>query len=178
MKRYEVVVDGKAHSVTLVPPVVERSKIRATINGREVVAKFSRSTKAELGGTLYVEGRAFHVDLNAMRDASSATVLVDGRPFIVKLRGLRVAPLRREGSVSFARPITVPHGVVVAPIPGRVMSVRVSRGESVRAGQTLVMLEAMKMENEISAPRQGVVRDIWVAEGATVKKDQRLLEIS
>jgi len=178
LRRYEVTVDGKAHSVTLLPSVVERSKIYATIDGREVMAKFSASTKAEHGGTLYVEGRGFHIDLSAVRDNSSAVVLVDGRPFSIKLRELRVPPLQREAPPSFARPTAISHGVIVAPIPGRVMSVRVSKGESVRAGQTLVMLEAMKMENEIFAPKPGIVREVWATEGATVKKDQRLLEIS
>ncbi|WP_455285958.1 biotin/lipoyl-containing protein [[Eubacterium] cellulosolvens] len=63
-------------------------------------------------------------------------------------------------------------------MPGRVMSLRVREGDSVRVGQPLLMLEAMKMENEITASVAGTVRKVWVTEGTTVKKDQGLLEIS
>jgi acetyl/propionyl-CoA carboxylase alpha subunit len=74
--------------------------------------------------------------------------------------------------------ITVSRGAMLAPIPGKVTSLRVREGDSVRVGQPLFMLEAMKMENEITASVAGTVRKVWVTEGTTVKKDQRLLEIS
>lgn len=55
-----------------------------------------------------------------------------------------------------------------APMPGNILDIRVSQGEAVKAGQTLVILEAMKMENEIVAPRDGVVNQITTSKGATV----------
>ena len=53
-------------------------------------------------------------------------------------------------------------------MPGNILDIRVSQGEAVKAGQTLVILEAMKMENEIVAPRDGVVNQITTSKGATV----------
>jgi biotin carboxyl carrier protein len=58
---------------------------------------------------------------------------------------------------------------VSAPMPGRVVKVLVSPGESVAARQPVVVVEAMKMENELRAPRAGTVREIRAAEGASVE---------
>ena len=57
---------------------------------------------------------------------------------------------------------------ITAPILGTVLSVKVKVGDKVKAGDTLLTIEAMKMENEILAPRDGVVKEIKVSEGKTV----------
>mgnify|MGYP001105404161 CR=1 FL=1 len=178
MSRYEITVDGKAHSVSLDSPIVEGSKIRARIDGIEVTAAFSFHSRAEPSGILRVQNRNFHIDLGGMRDPSSPTIRIDGRNAVVELRSLPIQPPQEKQVPSLAKPTTVAHGVIVAPIPGRVMSVRVRKGDPVKSGQPLLLLEAMKMENEINATEAGTVRDVWVTEGAGVKKGERLLEIS
>ena len=57
---------------------------------------------------------------------------------------------------------------VVSPMPGNILGVNVSVGQSVKSGTVLVILEAMKMENEILAPADGVIREVRVAKGAAV----------
>lgn len=178
MRRYEITIDGKAHSISLDSSAAEGSKIHARIDGREMVAVFSRPSKTEPSGILRVGNRTFHIDLSAMRDPASPTVRVDGRPFVVRLRELAIQLSQKGQVLNSAKAVAVSRGVIVAPMPGRVMSVRVRKGDTVKTGQSLLMLEAMKMENEIVAPNAGTVREVWVAEGTTVKKDQRLLEIS
>lgn len=68
-------------------------------------------------------------------------------------------------------------GVVTTGMPGRVVKVLVAEGDAVTAGQGLVILEAMKMENEVRAPRDGVVDRLGVAEGDAVEAGSTLLEI-
>ena len=58
---------------------------------------------------------------------------------------------------------------ITAPMPGNILSIKVSQGEQVKAGQILLILEAMKMENEIVAPRDGVVAQIVTSKGAVVE---------
>ena len=60
---------------------------------------------------------------------------------------------------------------VKAPMPGNILKVAVSAGESVKEGELLVVLEAMKMENEIMAPKSGTVAQVLVQKGATVDTD-------
>ena len=58
---------------------------------------------------------------------------------------------------------------IIAPMPGKILSVKAKAGENVTKGQVLAVLEAMKMENEIVAPQDGVVATIETSEGASVE---------
>lgn len=66
---------------------------------------------------------------------------------------------------------------LAAPMPGQVRAVNVSEGDSVTKGQTLLVLEAMKMEIRIQAPRDGMVMKLLVQQGQTVEREQILIEI-
>ena len=64
---------------------------------------------------------------------------------------------------------------VTSPMPGSILEIKVSAGEAVKAGQVLLLLEAMKMENEIVAPRAAVVASVAVKKGDTVDTDDTLV---
>ncbi|MBO6040712.1 MAG: biotin/lipoyl-binding protein [Oscillospiraceae bacterium] len=66
---------------------------------------------------------------------------------------------------------------VDSPLPGNVLDVKVAVGQAVKAGQVLVIIEAMKMENEVAAPCDGVVKQIVAAKGAVVATGDALLVI-
>jgi len=66
---------------------------------------------------------------------------------------------------------------IVAPMPGKIIAIKVSPGQKIKAGDSVLILEAMKMEQEIKSPLSGTVRDILVKEGETVKKEQALLSV-
>lgn len=68
--------------------------------------------------------------------------------------------------------------LVVSPMPGRVLKVLVAEGASVSAGTPVVVIEAMKMENELVAARAGVVKRVLVRAGDAVERDAPLLEIA
>jgi biotin carboxyl carrier protein len=87
---------------------------------------------------------------------------------------LRTAAQRLRGQSAAAGS----DGRVVAPMPGRVVKLLVAPGTAVEARQGVVVIEAMKMENELRAPRAGVVREVRVAEGASVDAQAVLLVIN
>jgi 3-methylcrotonyl-CoA carboxylase alpha subunit len=68
-------------------------------------------------------------------------------------------------------------GELTAPMPGQVRAVNVSEGNAVTKGQTLLVLEAMKMEIRVHAPQDGVVKKLFVKQGQTVEREQILIEI-
>lgn len=68
-------------------------------------------------------------------------------------------------------------GSTVAPMPGTILKVCANVGDTVKAGDSIVVLEAMKMENDITAPKDGVVKTIAVTKGQTVAKGDVLFEV-
>lgn len=64
---------------------------------------------------------------------------------------------------------------VIAPMPGNILAVNISAGQSVKQGEVLVVLEAMKMENEILAPSDGVIKQVLVSKGNVVNTDDVLV---
>lgn len=99
-------------------------------------------------------------------------VLLRGRLFSGEVLDERAQLLRsqRVGAVSDSGELSIK-----APMPGLVVSIPVSEGQSVSAGQTVIVLESMKMQNELKAPREGVVQRISVQAGQSVEQGKLLV---
>ena len=67
--------------------------------------------------------------------------------------------------------------VVAAPLPGNIFAIKVKEGDAVKSGDVLIIIEAMKMENEVCAPSDGVVKQIAVSKGAMVATGDTLVVI-
>ena len=94
------------------------------------------------------------------------------------------APAQETASASAPAPAAsvpaAPSGsasAVVAPMPGNINAVKVATGQAVKKGDVLVILEAMKMENEIVAPKDGKIGQVFVQKGATVSTGAPLVEV-
>jgi biotin carboxyl carrier protein len=133
--------------------------------------------------TVTVNGRTHDVELIEQRgsfvrfETGGTTYEVDISPQLV-LRERSGAPV---GGVA-PRPAAKPKqakaaGDVVAPMPGIIVSVGVSVGQTVTTGQSLLVMEAMKMENNITATGAGVVKEILVKPGQQVENGQLLIKL-
>ena len=88
------------------------------------------------------------------------------------------APAAAPVAAAPAAPTAVAAGeVVAAPMPGNILAVNVSQGQAVKAGDVLVILEAMKMENEICAPKDGTVTQVVTSKGSVVDTGAPLVVI-
>lgn len=87
------------------------------------------------------------------------------------------APQPAVPNLSAATPAAGGNGQVTAPMPGVIKGVKVQPGDRVEAGQVLVILEAMKMENEIAARQAGTVKEVLVSEGQNVGMNEVLVVI-
>ena len=151
-----------------------------------------------------IDDQTFEIEAAVFpQNESTFTVMVDGKPVSVLIPELEAAFAEMEWMVVDGRPYEVTFhpnldwikaygglhtlevhdmaatdGRVKAPIPGLITRVMVATGQAVKAGQPLLILEAMKMENEIRAPRAGVVRALPVKVNQSVLREQVLVEIS
>ena len=88
------------------------------------------------------------------------------------------APAAAPAAAAPAAPVVTGSGEAVnAPMPGNILKVNVQNGQAVKAGEVLVVLEAMKMENEIMAPKAGTVTQVLVSKGSTVDTGAPLVVI-
>lgn len=147
--------------------LVGRDGDRVKVNGVEHSARF-----LPLGGCAYLfllDGLSF--DILAEERGGTYSITVEGETYEVQVEGEKTGPGR-----GLARPERKhEHLEVRAPMPGLVAAVAVKVGQKVKMHQSLLILEAMKMENEIRSPREGSVREVRVEKGKAVEKNQVLV---
>ena len=153
MKLIVQVNDGAEHQTTLAD-LAEGTSIEEVEPGLYSILK---------------NGLSYQVRVVKHRDAYK--VEVDGRPATVTLRDPRALLNRRAAGTGSGLQS------IAAPMPGKIVRVLVAVGDTVEAGQGLIVVEAMKMQNEMKAPRSGVIVEVKVAPGATVTAGDALVVI-
>jgi biotin carboxyl carrier protein len=121
--------------------------------------------------SLLVDGRSHDVELDESGD--EVQVLVGSELLIVDVADERAVRLR-AGRAGFS---VSGKAVVTAPMPGKLVRVLVAPGDQVAEGQGLVVVEAMKMENELRSPKAGRVKDVAVTPGTSVEAGRVLVVI-
>lgn len=112
-----------------------------------------------------VNGKAYDVQVEEVGGAASAPVATAPAAPAVAAEPAPVAAPAADAEV------------INAPMPGTIVNVLVSAGQSVKSGDVLVILEAMKMENEIMAPHDGVIAGVHVAKGESVDSGKPLVSL-
>jgi biotin carboxyl carrier protein len=168
---FEVDIAGHSRSVAIEP--VGGARFRVTVDGQPRTVDAVRI--GEFALSLIVDG-----DAGASREAQvvpvgrrgEILVWLDGRTAAATLDGRRARHGRGDASGRS-------HGAqsIVAPMPGRVVRILVSPGDEVAVRQSVIVVEAMKMENELRSPKAGRVKDVSVAVGASVEAGRVLIVI-
>lgn len=135
-----------------------------------------------------INGNTYNVSIGDIDD-SVAQVEVNGVPYKVELEKAQAvkvvsaprpsaAPRTESGNKVISKPsVSGGSNAVKAPLPGVVLSVQVKEGDTVKAADTVIVLEAMKMENAIHAGRDGKIKSINVKQGDSVLQDDVLIVI-
>jgi biotin carboxyl carrier protein len=141
-----------------------------------------------------VDGKIYEVDFESVSGQPVYSLIVDGKShesyvapgeqdWQVLLRG-RLYPVTVEDEREKRLRAAAGGGVaetgeflLKAPMPGLVVTILVEEGQEIKKGQVLLILESMKMQNELKAPRDGVVHRIKVKTGETVEQKQTLLSV-
>jgi len=135
-----------------------------------------------------INGTVYKVHINSVVE-DMAEVEVNGMPYKVKmekpakkqvvtLKRPAQAPTTNTGAPVVSRPATTATaGAVRSPLPGVILEVKCKVGDTVKRGQTIIILEAMKMENSINADRDGSIIEIKVNKGDSVLENAELVVI-
>lgn len=134
--------------------------------------------------TYKINGKDYTVNIGAIQ-GSQATVNVNGTDYTVELPAAAPAAVAHVAAAPApiaaapaAAPAAAGSGSVTAPLPGTVLSINCKVGDSVKAADTVIVLEAMKMENAIHAGRDGKVTAIRVNQGDSVLEGDVLVTIA
>jgi biotin carboxyl carrier protein len=172
---FEIAVGNSVRAVSVAR---KGALLQVTIDGRTVAVDAKRIGDLELSLLVTPEGgtepvRSVDASLAAHRTAGDFDVHVAGRTIPVQVR---VAGGFGRQKKAGAAQGTGPQRIT-APMPGKIVRVLVKPGDEVKARQGLVVVEAMKMENELRAARDGRVRDVAVTEGQSVDAGALLLVV-
>ncbi len=148
-------------------------KYSLKINGNQYEVKIDDINEASTLAHVTVNGTKYDVEIEGGKATGTKKPAVAPAP---QATGLSVTPKTPIASKPAAAPAAT-GAKVTCPLPGTIIAINVKEGDTVAAGQTLVVLEAMKMENNIDAERGGVVKQILVAAGATVMEGDVLIVI-
>lgn len=165
MSEYVVTINNKKHSVRIL------TKDEILIDNKKISVNVS-----EISRNSYVvrfNNKVFEISANKI-ERDRFGFLIAGWYFDTKVR-TRLQETADELQVSKNK--TNHHSTIKAPMPGLLLKMKKTVGERVEHGEPLLVLEAMKMENELHSTASGIIKEIFFKEGQTVEKDSVLLII-
>lgn len=119
-------------------------------------------------------GRKTYIIDNLTRSGQTLDFTLNSRWYSVEVKDEQALLLEKMG---FQSALSGGEGHLTAPMPGKILEVLVSAGDQVKQGDPLIILEAMKMENELKAPIDGTITAVQVKTGSSVDKKEILIEI-
>lgn len=167
---YEVVITNAGKSETYKVELIrdKSGMLSCTVNGKNIPVDAATTEAGAV--SLLLSGMSYQFRFD--QQLGTQQVLLDGRRFDVEVRDPRSLRGRKGSGAAGDGPRKI-----TAPMPGKVVRVLAPEGTQVEAGQGVIVIEAMKMQNELKAPKAGVVKKITAAEGATVNAGDALAVI-
>jgi len=171
--KFSITINGQEHILELAPPAPLACSLDGVSFDAEAVEVQPGVFSLLLGGKSY-QARVSPAPDDSNRPGGPAvnySVQIDGTTYAVSVRDPRQRVRGRTG--------VAVEGLqnIAAPMPGKVVRLLVSEKQAVEAGQGLIVVEAMKMQNEIKCPKSGCVQKVLVREGQTVNAGETLLVV-
>ena len=184
MTKYTVAVEDKQYKIDLTR-TEDQEHFTVKINDKSYKLKLENTLQYDAPMPIKFGEKTFIIQITKKEKQTA---------FQVKIKDILFnAEVKTQQVNTFSQPAAMPtptveaaktktanlaiEGAVTAPMAGKIVSIRVKKGETVKAGAVVCILEAMKMENEIVAQRDGCVKDVLVSIGAGVNKGDTMFVI-
>jgi biotin carboxyl carrier protein len=165
---HQLTVNGKTWAVTELEKQTLTQELR--VDGEELSVRILREPTFDQPDLVAnINGKVLIARKEGERDGSGYLIRLNGRLIKVSLEGNEQSSQNAGISETVLGPV-----VITAPMSGRIVSLSASPNKPVTKGQSVATLEAMKMENEIAAPKTGIVKEVYVQSGALVKAGDKL----
>lgn len=165
--QFESEIDGKVLSVSIKPDTST-----ARVNDLEMPYQLIHQNNRRI--LLRTGTKIYKID-NITIDNQQVSFTINGAYYEAIVKDEQELLLEKLGFASSAK---LSAGDILAPMPGKILDILIAPGDEISAGQPVLILEAMKMENEIKAVSDGIIGALHVKRGDNVEKNQTLLEIT
>lgn len=181
---YDIVIDEKPRKIELTKTADKTYTARIDEKTIKVETQSLAFTQTFI---LQIDGKAYKIELQKLEPNTHFPIKVEETTFQAEIRmpTKTAATAYQTFTAATATPIRRPsfgkhnvQGAITAPMTGKVVSVKVKKGDQVKEKQVLIVIEAMKMENEITSAKAGTVQDVNVTEGSPVSEGETLLIIA
>jgi biotin carboxyl carrier protein len=167
---YDVEIGGRCYRVELTRvdatgDASAKQNWQCRVNGREIAVDSAQPERDVL--SLLIGGQSYEIERERIADGrvenGDVNMVLRGRRYVAEVRDPRALRSRKRAAGLGAGPRRI-----LAPMPGKIIRILVSEGATVEAGDSLMVIEAMKMQNEIKAPKAGVLQKLLAVEGVAV----------
>lgn len=159
-----------------------------TLKNKRSLIKISQNSEVVINGKIHhyelitLNNSTYRLRIDEkFYDISSAKI--DNYRFNISMEGCtfetKVMTVLQERASKVIEQTTAAHKLkeIKAPMPGMILKLKKKKGDQIELGESILILEAMKMENDIKAPSSGLVKEIYVSEGSAVEKGAKLFSI-
>ena len=175
--KFIATIDGDTHTVEVEQEGQDVDKVTMRLDGRVYHVDAKRMPSQIV--SILLDGRSYDVDLEKLAkrgDSLDGRIHVRVRGRVIRFEMLDERRVKMKEAQSFRSDIAGAASVN-SPMPGKVLKILAQEGDEITAGQGVVVIEAMKMENELRAPKAGKVKSLHVKEGEAVEAGAHLLTI-
>jgi biotin carboxyl carrier protein len=180
---YEIFIDGKPLKIELAK--TRESSFTAKLGDKSLCIELS-ADKLDLEKvfSIKIDGKTYNIELPKIDQEKLFPIKVEETTFKAEVKtatkkptlaAFEPTPLTPSRKTIMTKQVV--EGAITAPMTGKILSVKIKKGDQVKLGQVMCILEAMKMENEITAPKAGTVREVYASEGSSVSEGEPLFMV-
>jgi len=179
-----ILVNGKKYRIKLLKPD-KGTHLLVEVNGKQYEAELTNNPNPNTKFSIKIGNRSYKVELEKTYRNTPFPIKVNDKSFMVQYEAPNQATSLRKKDPTLStimrkpvRKLVEEEGMIVSPMPGTIVSLKIKVGDSVKIGDIVCVLEAMKMENEITTPMAGIIEEVRIKEGDRVDKGKALVKIN